>query len=167
MRTPIRKAHCPHCLTSQPGFADLFSFSRDRALSDGEVENVVARTGAIRVVHADGVAALAPETWSQLLTGLRAALEEFHAQNPELPGLGIERLRLQLEPRLPKAAFAAMLRRLARTGEFSLDTGWVRLAGHEVAMTESDEDLWQQIGPLIGGACAFSAAARSRHRAAS
>jgi hypothetical protein len=41
------------------------------------------------------------------------------------------------------------LQRLARTGELSLDTGWVRLAGHEVAMTKSDEALWLQIGPLI------------------
>lgn len=143
-------------LLGQPaGFVDLSSFSRDRALSDGEVENVVARTGAIRVIHADGVAALAPETWLRLLTGVRATLEEFHAQNPDLPGLGIEPLRLQLEPRLPDAVFAAILQRLARTGELSLDTGWVRLAGHEVAMTKSDEVLWQQIGPLIGGSVRF------------
>ena len=143
-------------LLGQPaGFVDLSSFSRDRALSDGEVEDVVARTGAIRVIHADGVTALAPETWLRLLTGIRAALEEFHAQNPDLPGLGIEPLRLQLEPRLPDAVFAAILQRLARTGELSLDTGWVRLAGHEVAMTKSDEALWLQIGPLIGGSVRF------------
>jgi selenocysteine-specific elongation factor len=142
-------------LGQPPGFADLSSFSRDRALSDGEVENLVARTGAIRVIHADGVMALAPEKWSQLLTGLRTALEKFHAQNPDLPGLGIERLRLQLEPWLPDTAFAAILQRLARTGELSLDTGWVRLAGHEVEMRESDESLWQQISSLIGGTVHF------------
>lgn len=143
-------------LLGQPaGFVDLSSFSRDRALSDGEIEDVVARTGAIRVVHAVGVTALAPETWLRLLTGIRAALEEFHVQNPELPGLGIEPLRLQLEPRLPDAVFVVILQRLARTGELSLDTGWVRLAGHEVAMTKSDEALWLQIGPLIGGSVRF------------
>ena len=48
-----------------PGFADLSTFSRDWALSDVEVELLVAETGAVRLVHADGVLALAPETWSQ------------------------------------------------------------------------------------------------------
>jgi selenocysteine-specific elongation factor len=96
------------------------------------------------------VLAIAPETWSQHLSGLHAALENFHTENPNLPGFGIERLRLQLEPRLPETAFTAVLQTLARAGEVSLDRGWVRLAGHEVEMTESDEDLWRPISSLIG-----------------
>jgi selenocysteine-specific elongation factor len=142
-------------LGQPPGFADLSTFSRDRALSDVEVERLVTGTGAVRVVHTEGVLALAAETWSQLLSGLHAALEKFHAENPDLPGLGIERLRLQLEPRLPESAFAAVLQTRARAGEVSLDRGWVRLAGHEVEMTESDEDLWRSISSPIGGDARF------------
>ena len=41
-----------------------------------------------------------------------ATLEAFHSDNPDLPGIGLERLRLQLEPRLPAPAFAAMLQGL-------------------------------------------------------
>ena len=48
---------------------------------------------------------------------LITTLEAFHADNPDLPGIGMERLRLQLDPRLPAPAFAAVLRGLARTGE--------------------------------------------------
>jgi selenocysteine-specific elongation factor len=143
-------------LLGQPtGFADLSTFSRDRALNDGEVESLMARTGAIRVVHADGVVALAPEMWSQLLTRICAALETFHAQYPNLPGLVIERLRLQIEPRLPITAFTAILQRLARMGEVSLDGSWVCLSGHKVEMTESDENLWQRINSLISGSARF------------
>lgn len=142
-------------LGQPPGFADLSTFARDRALSDGEVESLVVRTGAVRVVHAGGVLALAPEMWSQLLTELRAVLEEFHGENPHLPGLGIERLRLRLEPQLPETAFTAILQRVAQAGEVSLDRGWVRLAGHEVEMTDADENLWQRIDPLITGTVRF------------
>ena len=143
-------------LLDQPaGLADLSVFARDRALSDGEVDSVVARTGAIRVVHAGAVAALAPARWSQLTAALRAALEKFHAEQPAFPGIGIERLRLQLEPRLPRAAFAAVLQRLMRSEEISREGGWVRLASHKVEMTESDKSLWQRIAPLIGGAARF------------
>jgi selenocysteine-specific elongation factor len=142
-------------LGQPPGFADLSTFSRDRALSDGEVESLVVRTGAVRVVHSGGVLALAPEMWSQLLTELRAVLEKFHGENPDLPGLGIERLRLRLEPRLPETAFTSILQRHARAGEVSLDRGWVRLAGHEVKMTDADEKVWQRIDPLITGTARF------------
>jgi selenocysteine-specific elongation factor len=142
-------------LGQPPGFANLSTFARDRALSDSEVESLVVRTGAVRVVHSGGVLALAPAIWSQLLTELRAVLEEFHGENPDLPGLGIERLRLRLELRFPETAFTAILQRLARTGEFSLETGWVRLAGHEVEMTDADEKVWQRIEPLITGTVRF------------
>jgi selenocysteine-specific elongation factor len=138
-----------------PGYADLSVFARDRALSDSEVERVVTLTGAIRIAHASGVVVLAPETWARLTASLRAALETFHAEKPDLPGLGVERLRLQLEPRPPEIAFAAILQRFARIKEISLSGGWVRLASHEVTMTESDESQWQRICPLIADAERF------------
>jgi selenocysteine-specific elongation factor len=174
LRAPVRKRRRPERLAQldahaevdpqralsallgrPPGFADLSTFARDRALSDVEVDRLVTGTGAVRVVHTEGVLALAAETWSQLLSGLHAALEKFHAENPDLPGLGIERLRLQLEPRLPESAFAAVLQTRARAGDVSLDRGWVRLAGHEVEMTESDEDLRRSISSPIGGDARF------------
>jgi selenocysteine-specific elongation factor len=142
-------------LGQPPGFIELSPFSRDRALSDSEVGRLVTGTGAVRVVHADGVLAIAPETWSQHLSGLHAVLEKFHAENPDLPGLGIEQLRLQLEPRLPETAFATVLQTLARSGEVSLDRGWVRLAGHEVEMTEFDENLWRPLSLQINGKARF------------
>lgn len=138
-----------------PGIVDLSAFSRDRALSDDEVESLVARTGAIRVVHAGGVIALAHDGWSLLLTRIRTALETFHAHNPSLPGCPVERLRLQIEPKLSATAFAAVLQRLARSGAISLDGHWVRLSSHRVEMTESDEALWHRINALIGGSVRF------------
>jgi len=138
-----------------PGYVDLSGCARDRALSDSEVENAVTQTGALHVAYRGGVALFAPGTWSRLTANLRGALEKFHAQNPALPGPGTEQLRLALEPRLPANILAAVLQRLARDAEVSLDGGWVRLATHSVAMTQADEALWQKIVPLIGGTARF------------
>jgi selenocysteine-specific elongation factor len=142
-------------MSRPPGFAELSIFARDRALGEGEVDRLIADTGAVRLVYDDGVLALRAETWTRLLNGLRAALEEFHAENPHQLGIGIERLRLLLEPRLPARAFAAFLRMQAKAGEISLDGGWVRLAGHTVEMTQRDEELWRPIRGLIDGKVRF------------
>ena len=64
------------------------------------------------------------------------------AENPDLPGIGLERLRMQLQPRLPAPAFVAMLQGLARAHDVALDGAWVRLPGHEVRLTPADEKLW-------------------------
>ena len=53
--------------------------------------------------------------------GLMAALQSFHAGNPDLPGIGLERLRLQLQPRLPTPAFLPILHALVRSKDIALD----------------------------------------------
>ena len=96
-----------------------------------------------------------PMRWMAFKRALVTTLEAFHPDNPDLPGIGMERLRLQLDPRLPAPAFAAVLRGLARTGEVGLDGAWVRLPGHEVRLAPKDESLWLRIQPLLGGSVRF------------
>ena len=74
-------------------------------------------------------------SWLKLQRALTATLAAFHKDNPDLPGIGFERLRMQIEPRLPAPAFAAMLQGLARINEVALDGAWVRLPGHDVRLT--------------------------------
>ena len=134
-------------LDRAPGYIDLAAFARDRALAASEADALVERGAVVRI--AGTTLGLAPATWLRLKRGLAATLETFHADNPDLPGLGLERLRLQLDPRLPAPAFSAMLHELARAGEVALDGAWVRLPGHEVKLTPPDEKLWGRIRPMI------------------
>ena len=90
-----------------------------------------------------------PAAWLRLKRALLATLDIFHKEHPDLAGLGLERLRLQLEPRLPAPAFAAMLQSLARAGDVALDGAWVKLPDHEVRLVPSDEKLWNRIRPLL------------------
>ena len=132
-----------------PGYVDLTSFARDRALGADEVEGLAEKLGLIRIPFQRTIVALSPGRWMQLERGILDRLKAFHADNADLPGIGLERLRLQLEPRLPALAFAAALQGLARARQVALDGAWVRLPGHEVRLTDAEEALWLRVKPLI------------------
>jgi selenocysteine-specific elongation factor len=138
-----------------PHYVDLTAFTRDRALSEMQTQTICERLGVIRATVAERAFVLSAPVWLQFKRGLLMALQTFHAGNPDLPGIGLERLRLQLEPRLPAQAFLSVLQGLVRDKEIALDGAWVRLSSHEVRLTPADEKTWQKIAPLLGGAERF------------
>ena len=107
----------------------------------------VGRGVAIRI--AGTTLGLSPAVWMRLQRALTAALDAFHADPPDRPGIGLERLRLQLEPRLPAPSFSALLQGLARAHEIALDGAGVRLPGHDVRLAPGDEKLWNAIRPML------------------
>lgn len=142
-------------LDRPPFHLDLVAFARDRVLGGAETERLVAALALARFPVASAVFVMKWTRWLAFRHGIAETLEKFHADNPDLPGIGMERLRLQLEPRLPAPLFAAILRDLSRAGALSLDGAWVRLRGHEARFSPSDETLWQAVHPLIGGDAGF------------
>jgi selenocysteine-specific elongation factor len=138
-----------------PHYVDLTAFARDRALTQTQLQAICESLAVIKASAADRVFALSAPVWLQFKRNLLAALQSFHAANPDLPGIGLERLRLQLEPRLPTPAFLSVLQGLVRNKEIGLDGAWVRLSGHEVRLTPDDEKIWSRIAPLLGGAERF------------
>ena len=166
-RTPERLAQLqahkiedPACalaalLDIAPHYVDLTAFARDRALSETQTQAICEGLSVVKATAGERVFTLSAPVWLQFKRGLLAALQTFHAGNPDLPGIGLERLRLQLEPRLPALAFLSVLQGLVRAKEIALDGAWVRLSGHEVRLTPVDEKIWQKIAPLLGGAERF------------
>jgi selenocysteine-specific elongation factor len=140
-------------LDRAPWYADLNAFARDRALATSAIDTMVA--AGIVIPIAGTAFGLSPAVWLRLKRSLAATLEAFHADNPDLAGIGLERLRMQLEPRLPAPAFSALLQGLARAHEVALDGAWVRLPDHAVRLTPADEKLWERTRPLIGNAERF------------
>ena len=138
-------------LATPPYWVDLGEFGRDRALAEAGLTELADRLGLVRILTGDRLVALSGETWNRLRADLGEILDAFHGDNPDLPGIGLERLRLQSQPRLPAPTFLAALRGLARAGEVALDGAWVRRPGHVVRLTAADEALWQEIRPLLGG----------------
>jgi selenocysteine-specific elongation factor len=163
-RTPERIAQLEACaiedpqaalvalLDRPPGHVDLAAFARDRALGIVQIDAAAAQ-GVVRIEGS--TIGLSPAAWLRLRRTLHATLEAFHKDNPDRAGIGLERLRLQLEPRLPVPAFTAMLQSLARTHEVSLDGAFARLPGHAVGLAPRDETLWAQVEPMLGAAERF------------
>ena len=105
--------------------------------------------------QANSVLLLLPERWNALRDEIVARLGAFHAENPDLIGMRVERLRLLLKPRLPAPAFRAAIAALIEADLLRLDGAWLRLRDHEVTMSDADEALWQRIAPLLGGDARF------------
>ncbi|WP_209737603.1 selenocysteine-specific translation elongation factor [Aureimonas populi] len=135
-------------LDTAPYHAEFSAFLRDRAAGEGEASALAEAQGFVTIA---GDMVMAPAHWLRLTRALAADLEAFHAENPDLPGMGMERLRLQSEPRLPAPVFRAALQALARQGVLSLEGAWVRLAGHEARLSDKDEAIWTIVEPQLAG----------------
>ncbi|GGH07780.1 selenocysteine-specific translation factor [Alsobacter metallidurans] len=138
-----------------PFHVPLGAFARDHGLAPTDLVRIADAQALIRVPVGDDAVAMDPAIWLALKQNMLAALAAWHESNPDLVGVGLERLRLQLEPRLPAPLFRAILQALARppasAPEIALQGAWVRLAGHEVRLSPEDEALWARIRPLIEG----------------
>ena len=160
-RTPDRVALIHAARAADPGAAlsamlavapvELTPFARDRSLTPTALSNAVRSAAAVPI----GDLALGRDSLDSLRRQLAETLSLFHDDNPDLPGLGRERLRLALQPRLPKDAFLAFLRPEAAQGGIVLDGAFVRLPGHEVRLSPEDEALWDRIAPALGGNARF------------
>ena len=129
-----------------PHHADLDAFTRDRALGPGQAEMLATGLGLLRL----GAAMMLPDVWGRLSRSLVETLKAYHAENPDQQGMGLERLRLALEPRLPAGLFRTALAELASAGELVVIGSWIRRPEHEIRLTPEDEALWSSIAPLIG-----------------
>ena len=138
-------------LAVTPRYVELSAFARDRALSGPEMHAICESLGIVRAATTEHVFAVSAPVWLKFKSELLAVLRSFHINNPDLPGIGLERLRLQLQPRLPLPAALSFLQRLARDGEIALDGAWVRLSAHTVRLAPADEQIWSRIVPLLSG----------------
>jgi selenocysteine-specific elongation factor len=132
-------------LSTPPHYADLAGFVRDRALGSDAEGELTRRLGLVRV----GPLAMLPRHWQALAQAVSERLAAFHAENPDLPGLGLERLRFAVAPRWPAPLFRRALTRLAEDGVLVPAGSWIRRPGHEARLSPEDEALWDRVKPLI------------------
>ncbi|PWB82375.1 MAG: selenocysteine-specific translation elongation factor [Methylocystaceae bacterium] len=138
-------------LARPPFHQDLYGFARDHGLSAEQAEDIAERLGLVRLRAGETDVVLDAATFARSKQDLLAAVAAFHESNPDLAGVGLERLRLSLQPKLPTTAFKGLLERLARAGEVFLRGAWVRLPGHEARLSETDAAHWVAVAPLLAG----------------
>jgi selenocysteine-specific elongation factor len=143
-------------LLATPPFAwDIGVVARDRALTASQTAQISQALGFVLLEAGTSRVAISPDRWQAFGSTLVEQLTAYHAENPDLQGLGREKLRLLMQPRLPAAAFVVALQKLAASGRIVLDGSFVRLAAHTVRLAPSDEAAWAQIAPLLGGEVRF------------
>ena len=162
-RTPERRAEIEALARSDPaealasalsgkvGWLDFDAFCRDRALGPRAADDLKSKLALIVLQVGGRHFAALPATWERLRTYVGGTLDAFHADRPDLPGIGLEQLRNGQKPALPAPLFLAALRGLAEVGEVALDRTWVRRPGHEVKFSAEEERIWELIRPRLAG----------------
>ncbi len=174
-RTPERRAEIEALAEREPaaalaralagpnGWIDLGTFFRDRAIGAEAAAHIQADLGLVVLPSGAGQVAMLPAAWERLRARIGQTLDAFHAERPDLPGIGLEQLRKGDKPALPAPIFLAAARKLAEAGEIALDRTWVRRPGHEVRFSDEEERIWGA-DPAAARRRALSAAAGARHR---
>ena len=143
-------------LLETPPFAfDLGAFARDRALSAERMDQLASELGLVILESGDSRIAVTRERWALFASTMLERIGAYHAEHPDLQGLGREQLRVASQPKLPKPAFDIALKKLAGSDRLVLDGAFVRLPSHEVQLTPQDRAAWEMIAPLLGGAQRF------------
>ncbi|TCI00042.1 selenocysteine-specific translation elongation factor [Roseococcus sp. SYP-B2431] len=140
-------------LETAPFQVELNGFARDHALGAAEADALAGR--AVTIVAEGARVALSQEGWAGFRNSLLSELARHHEENADQQGIGRERLRLLVQPRLPAPAFKVALERLAGAGELVLEGAFLRLPGHEVRLDPADEVLQARILPLLGAEARF------------
>jgi len=130
-----------------PYACDLAAFTRDRALPPSAIATQ-------DLVTLDRFA-FSPKRWEEFMAGMTAVLAAHHEEHPDQQGLGRERLRLSVQPRLPAALFALAVQRAIADGKLAAEGSFLRLPGHKARITEADEAAWTEFAPLLEGAARF------------
>ena len=134
------------------GWVDPGVWLRDRAEHPESAPQLIDRLGLVALPRPDGgMAAFSAARWQAIRDEIAARLDAVHAESPDLPGLGQERLRLTLRPRLPAPVFQAVVARLAEEGVAQPDRSWLRRPWFEVRLSPEEEEIWARLLPRLGG----------------
>jgi len=140
---------CMRCLRGASIFGTgelLFVIARYRVLG----ETQIALALALVILESDTMTiAIASGALERIPHAISRDAHSFSHGESRSQGMGRERLRFALVPRLPASVFKVALQMLAREGDIALDGAFIRLTSHAIRLTAEDEALWAKIVPLL------------------
>jgi selenocysteine-specific elongation factor len=114
-----------------------------------------ANLGVVALTADGATLALSQAAASDLKRRIAAALAAFHRDRSDAPGIDLRQLRRIQAPQLPADAFQELLQMFAKAGDVVLDGAGVRLPSHAAQLKPQDQELFERIAPLLGGAERF------------
>jgi selenocysteine-specific elongation factor len=83
---------------------------------------------------------------------IKNCLEKFHAEDPDEPGVAMERLRRMACPLISTALFKAWVTEEIKSKSLAITGSFVHLPDHKVELTPKEQIIWEKIYPrLIDG----------------
>lgn len=138
-------------LALPPFGVDWASFCRARNLSSNEAKHLLSSGNF--VILEDGQDCFIMEQAKE--RGLQAFivdyLQKFHQSDPDLFGVGLEKLRRDIAPDIRAPYFRHLLQNEIDAGSLKIRGAWVSLAGHEAKLTPKDDAIWQQVYKRLTG----------------
>ncbi len=136
-------------LSLPPGLVDFGAFVAGRGLSESEIDDVLdlleiethVVNGSEYVAQEDVIAVLDEKVCR--------CLEEFHRDNPDLPGMPLTKVRQSVEPRLDAFAFEAAIAILSKNGAVVTEANCLRLPSHTSSIRAADRALWDRVVSVL------------------
>ncbi len=136
-------------LALDPGFEDFEAFAADRGLEATQRDELRIGLELSSLPVGEATYVYTASRWSHFADGVVAFLRSYHADNPELPGVAGERLRLALMSQVPKPLFAVIRDRLAAEKRIVVVGHLLRLPDHVAQLSADERRLGQLMIPLI------------------
>ncbi|WP_347259655.1 selenocysteine-specific translation elongation factor [Rudaea sp.] len=112
-------------------------------------ERIALPESALRIETAQGAWIFLATHWQALRTRALAALQVFHAEQPDEPGIDGGRWRRRVAPTLADAPWRALADALIAEHAVARSGPWLHLPQHRVELSEDEARLLQRLLPPI------------------
>ena len=138
-------------LAMPPYGVDWVSFCRSRNLSDNEATALLSKGNFVILENGQQRFVMERRQEQCLQQSIVDYLHKFHDSEPDLFGVGLEKLRRDVAPEIRAPFFRNLLQREVDKDNLKIRGAWVGLAGHEAKLSPQDEAIWQRVYQILKG----------------
>ncbi|WP_297323086.1 selenocysteine-specific translation elongation factor [uncultured Bartonella sp.] len=138
-------------LAVPPFGVDWVSFCRSRNLSQEEADKLLSTGDFVILQHGQNCFVMAVDKKQSLQIAIIDYLQKFHDSEPDLFGVGLEKLRRDIAPDIRAPYFRDLLQSEIAAGHLKIRGAWLSLAGHEAKLSSQDDVIWQRVYQILRG----------------
>lgn len=142
-------------LAYPPYMVDWRLFQRARNLDEEAAAQLLKMSEASLIESGVEQWVSLPSLQEKLLCDVIAYLEDFHTHEPDLFGVGLEKLRLAVAPQIKATFFRELMANMQKGGRIKMRGAFVAIFSHEVKLSNADEAIWAKVQPLLMGDLRF------------
>ncbi|CAM1627129.1 selenocysteine-specific translation elongation factor [Bartonella apis] len=138
-------------LALPPYGIDWLYFCCARNLSEVEAGKLLSSGHFVVLEHGQDRFVMEQQQEQRLQKAIVDYLVEFHKNEPDLFGVGLEKLRRDVAREIRAPYFRDLLQNEIDKGRLKIRGAWVGLAGHEAKLSPEVEAIWQRVYKVLKG----------------